>query len=290
MRSDRTRHLFTSYTLCSLILVYAVSRILQVFPGPVPMLGVVALHVLPPVIFAVIHGALLYRWRGILVFLGTCLVVGNGFENLGVLTGFPYGRYYFTDLMGPKLFLVPILLGLAYVGMAYLSWILASLIMGNISRPLTGLRVVTLPLIAAFLMVAWDFSMDAIWGTILQGWIWRDGGAYFGVPVSNFFGWYLTVYIFYQTFAVYLRGRETNTATLTPGYWRLALIFYGMSAAGNVLLCFPRLGPSIVYDPSGAAWRVSAITGTCALVSVFVMGAFTLMAWARLAESDASAK
>jgi len=41
-------------------------------------------------------------------------------SNLGVRTGFPFGHYSFTNLMGPKLFAVPILLGLAYVGMAYM--------------------------------------------------------------------------------------------------------------------------------------------------------------------------
>jgi uncharacterized membrane protein len=248
------------------------------------MLAIVGLHVLPPIAFALIHGAIFYRTRGILIFFVICLVIANIFENVGVRTGFPFGHYYFTDLMGAKLFVVPIQLGLAYLGMAYLSWTLARLILGDARSALAGSRVMTLPLVAAFIMVAWDFSQDPVWSTILKLWIWPGGGAYFGVPVTNFLGWYLTVYVFYQLFALYLRGRRPHPEPLTSGYWRQAVLFYAASAAGNILLVIPRVGPSVVSDPTGVEWRVSDITGTCALVSTFTMGAFALMAWVRLSD------
>jgi uncharacterized membrane protein len=274
----------TILVLWVFLVLYALARILQMFSGKVPIVAVVALHVLPPFVFALIHGTMFYRARGILTFFAICLVVGNIFENVGVRTGFPFGDYYFTERMGPKLSVVPIQLGLAYLGMAYLSWTLARVILGGIQSPLTGLRVVTLPLIAAFTMVAWDFSQDPVWSTILHLWIWREGGAYFGVPVSNFLGWYLTVYVFYQLFALYLRGRSTDVDTLPSTYWLQAVLFYGASAAGNILLIIPQAGPSVVSDPTGAQWRVSDITGVCALVSLFTMGAFALLAWVRLTD------
>jgi uncharacterized membrane protein len=279
----------TSLVLWALLMLYAGARVLQVFPGKVPIVVVVALHVLPPIVFALIHGAMFYRWRGILIFFAICFVVGNIFENVGVRTGFPFGQYYFTDLMGPKLFVVPIQLGLAYLGMAYLSWALARLILGGMRNPLEGSRVVILPMVAAFIMVAWDFSQDPVWSTVLHLWIWRQGGAYFGVPVSNFFGWYLTVYVFYQLFALYLRGRSTNRDPLPSSYWHQAVLFYAVSAAGNILLAIPRSGLSVVSDPTGAQWRVSDITGTCALISIFTMGVFSLLAWLRLADQKAEA-
>jgi uncharacterized membrane protein len=275
-----------SLVLWALLGLYAVARVLQVSPGKVPMLAVVALHVLPPIAFAMIHGAIFYRARGMLTFFVICLVVGNIIENVGVRTGFPFGHYYFTDRMGPKLFVVPIQLGLAYLGMAYLSWTLARVILGNMRSPLTGSRAVTLALIAAFIMVAWDFSQDPVWSTILHLWVWQHGGAYFGVPVSNFLGWYLTVYIFYQLFALYLRRRSTNPDALPPSYWKLAVLFYAVSAAGNILLAIPRAGLSVVSDATGAQWRVSDITGSCALVSIFTMGAFALLAWVKLTDPE----
>jgi uncharacterized membrane protein len=277
-----------SLMLWALLVLYAAARVLQIFPGKVPIGVVVALHVLPPIVFALIHGAMFYQWRGILAFFAICLVVGNIFENVGVRTGFPFGHYYFTDLMGPKLFVVPIQLGLAYLGMAYLSWTLARLILGGMRNPMNGSRVVTLPLVAAFIMVAWDFSQDPVWSTILHLWIWQQGGAYFGVPASNFSGWFLTVYVFYQLFALYLRDRSMKPEPLPPGYWHVAVLFYAVSAVGNILLALPLAGPAVVSDPTGSLWRVSDITGTCALVSIFTMGGFAVMAWLRLSEQKAA--
>jgi uncharacterized membrane protein len=284
MKESSEKQVGTTSAVWALLILYAGARVLQIFPGKVPIVVVVALHVLPPIVFALIHGAMFYQWRGILIFFAICLVVGNIFENVGVRTGFPFGHYYFTDLMGPKLFVVPIQLGLAYLGMAYLSWTVARLILGGMRNPLEGSRVVTLPLVAAFVMVAWDFAQDPVWSTILHLWIWQQGGAYFGVPVSNFLGWYLTVYVFYQLFAMYLRGRSVNLGAFNSSYWNLAVLFYAVSAVGNILLVIPRSGGSVVSDPAGTQWKVSDITATCALVSIFTMGAFAVIAWARLPE------
>ena len=265
----------------ALLAVYAFARILQVYPGRVPMLGVVTLHVLPPAIFAVIHGTRAYRLGGILTFVAITLIVGNFFENLGVRTGFPFGSYYFTDLMGPKLSAVPIMLGLAYVGMAYLSWTLAGIISAGIQSPLRGLRVVAVPVLASCIMVSWDLSQDPVWSTILRAWVWLRGGAYFGVPFTNFFGWFLTVYVIYQSFAVFLRRRPLMPA-LSVSHRRQAIIFYGASAGGNFLLVLPQHRYDVVTDATGVQWSASTITQTCAVVTVLTMGAFTALAWRRL--------
>src|ERR1035437_243738 len=99
--------------------------------------------------------------------------------------------------MGPKLFHVPVLLGLAYIGMAYVSWALARLIVGGTDAPITGARIVTLPLLASAIMTAWDLAQDPVWATVLHGWIWLDGGAWFGGPISDYLGWLGTVFVIF---------------------------------------------------------------------------------------------
>jgi len=282
MEAARTRHQLILVVLVGLLLVYAFSRVLQIFTGQIPMLAIVALHVVPAAAFAWIHGALLYRLKGIFVFFFICVVIGNVAENIGVRTGLPFGHYYFTNLMGPKILVVPILLGVAYIGMGYVSWTLSRLILGQVESHVSASSVVAIPLVASFLMVAWDLAMDSIWSTVLHAWIWQQGGAYFGVPLSNFLGWYLTNFAIFLTFALYLKGRPLQAATLPPAYWHLAVAFYAVSAAGNLVLLIPRPNPSVISDPSGAQWRVADITGATAIVSLFVMGAFVLMAAARL--------
>ena len=156
------RELRIRYLLVLLILLYAVARIFQLYADRLPTLLVVAFHVLPPAVFAFVHGNKTYRLRGILVFMVLSLGSATLFESLSLRTGFPFGHYYFTGVMGPKVFQLPVLLALAYVAMGYLSWIVSLLILGYQDRPLQGRRIVLLPLIASFVMVAWDLSMDPV--------------------------------------------------------------------------------------------------------------------------------
>jgi putative membrane protein len=248
-----------------LVAIYAAARLTQAFPERLPMLAIAALHVLPPLTFAMLHGWQSYGLRAMAVFFLLCFAVGMAFEHLSIFTGFPFGHYHFTSAMGPKLFEVPVLLGLAYIGMGYLSWTLGGIIVGN--------GLFARPFISGFIMVAWDLAMDPIWANFAKAWLWRDGGAYFGVPLSNFFGWYLTIYVIYQSFAFYVRGTR-------PAVSRPAIAFYAVSALGNLLVAAPA-GVSTVTDPGGAQWSVAAIRAASVLVSIFAMGAFAAMAWVR---------
>jgi uncharacterized membrane protein len=266
-----------------LVVCYAVSRVLQAFPQRAPLIATVVLHVLPPLLFALLHGRILWGWRGILLFFAICFAVSGAIEKIGISTGFPFGRYFFTDVMGPKISGVPIFLGLAYLGMGYLSWVVASLILGWEQRDLAGWRVVALPAFAALVMTSWDFCLDPVWSTIVRAWIWTEGGSYFGVPISNFVGWYGNVFLIYLLFAFYLRGRATKTEAMPTKFWKVALLFYGVSVAGNFLNLVPQT-PDPVVDATGKLWPLRSITGACALATVFTMGAFLLLACIRLGE------
>ncbi len=268
--------------LCFLLIAYAAARLLEILPNTVPRLAVVALDVLSALAFALIDGQRHYRVRGILVFAAICLVVGNLLENLSILTGFPFGHYYFLNLMGPKFLHVPVLLGFAYVGMAYVSWILGCVIAGSSQSAGTRGRLISVPLIAAFIMTAWDLAQDPVWATILRGWIWRDGGPWFGVPISNYLGWYVTVFTIYLLFALYLRVNSAFDIPVNPVRGLAAIVFYALCALGNVCQGFSREDALVVQDPTGQPWRVSDILGASALVSLFVMGAFAILAWLKL--------
>jgi len=268
--------------LALIFAAYMCARTLEIVHTPIPRTAIVALDVLSAMAFAMADGAREYRLRGILVFAAICIVVGNVSENVGVATGFPFGRYYFAELMGPKLFHGPVLLGLAYVGMAYVSWTLGKVIVGSPSA--AGGRVLAVPLAASFIMVAWDLAQDPVWSTALHGWVWLDGGPWFGVPVSNFLGWYGTVFAIYLLFALYLRRGPALEVSESRGHGRAAILFYALCAAGNVCQVLGRPNQAVVQDPTGHAWRVADITADSALVSVFVMGAFAILAWVRVVE------
>jgi uncharacterized membrane protein len=276
MKDEQSRFL-----LLTLLFLYLVARILQLFPDRVPSLLIVIFHVIPPAFFAVIHGARIYRLRGSLLFTSLCLGVGTFFESVSLRTGFPFGHYRFTELMGPQLFGLPILLALAYVGMGYLSWILGMVIIECQDKPLSGRKIVQLPLAASFIMTVWDISMDPVWADIDHAWVWRDGGLYYGVPISNFLGWFLTVYIFYQLFALYLRNRMS--IPLPTSHWHLAILFYAASAAGNLLVVAPLSLGGVFVDNTGKRWMIPDILWATRIVSICLMMPLRLIAWFKAA-------
>jgi len=271
--------------LVALLAVYAGARVLQVFPTRVPTLSIVVLHVVPPAVFAWIHGARAWGRRGMVVFTAVCLGVASFFEILGLRTGFPYGHYFFTGVMGPKISGLPILLALAYLGMGYAAWMVAEALLGPAARSRAG--VLLLPLAASGTMTAWDVAMDPVWVNVDRAWVWRDGGAWFGVPLTNYFGWLLTTWVFYQAFALWLRRREPRVTP--PGWQRLAVLLYGMSAAGNLLLAVPSAVPATypawITDAAGHTWRMSVMVAACLVVSVGVMGSLALAAWVRAGDA-----
>ena len=73
---------------------------------------------------------------------------------------------------------------------------------GRSGRDADGSRLFTRPLVAAFVMVAWDFSQEAVWANLVGAWRWHEGGAFFGVPLTQFLRLVLTVYLIYQVFAL----------------------------------------------------------------------------------------
>lgn len=270
------------FWLSTLLLLYLAGRVLQLFAGKAPNLIIVALHVIPPSLFAVIHGARIYRSRGILVFIGLCLGAATFFESVSLRTGFPFGHDWFTDLMGPKIAGLPVLLALAWVGMGYVSWVVSLALLGDRNEPLSGRSIVLVPLVASFVMTSWDLSMEAVWADVDRGWIWRDGGSYYGVPTSNFLGWFLTAYVFYQLFAFYLRERQTVPASAS--HRLLAILLYALTALGNLLMIAPASVGDVFVDATGKRWMISHVLRTSHLISVGLMLPLSLIASYRLSQ------
>ncbi len=111
---------------------------------------------------------------------------GYAIEAMGVLTGFPYGSFFYGDALGGKaLGLVPYLLPVSYaplvIGAIAASWNSGS---GSNNR-------LSLVLRSALLLTLVDGVLDP--GAVSLGfWIWPNGGVYYGVPQSNYLGWLLS--------------------------------------------------------------------------------------------------
>jgi hypothetical protein len=124
---------------------------------------------------------------------------------------------------------------------------------------------------------------DPVWADIDHAWVWRDGGSYYGVPISNFFGWFLTTYIFYQLFALYLRNRVFMS--LRTSHWRLAILFYAASAAGNLLVIPPVSLGGVFADAAGKHWMIPDVVLASRVVSIFLIMPLSLIAWVKASRS-----
>src|SRR6267143_4083388 len=223
--------------------------------------------------FALIHGARRYGWKGIAVFMVITLIVSNILENSSILTGFPFGRYYYTDSLGPKIALVPFFISLSYISFGYLAWVFSTILVGEVRRNSTILTTVAVSLVASFVMVDWDFSLDPIASTINHAWIWTQGGGYFGVPISNFLGWSFTVYIFFQLFALYQRrrGSEDLSRALPTTHYLQSILVYMWTGVGFVLGYLLRPANMAITDAIGRAWQTGDIYETMAISAIYTM-------------------
>ena len=132
-------------------------------------------------------------------------------------------------------------------------------------------------------MVMWDLTFDPNSSTVRQWWIWKDGGAYFGVPVTNFLGWYLTVFSFMLIFAWWMRGSRAQAdvsgvdAIGRRGTWLAGVAIY--FAMGLVQVPMESIaGGAQVIDGSGQLWNVVALQQALGLVTLFTMGTVVALA------------
>ncbi|MGH6864721.1 MAG: carotenoid biosynthesis protein [Methyloceanibacter sp.] len=88
---------------------------------------------------------------------------------------------------------MPLLVGPAYLGVGYLAWVVLSMIIVGEVRDRGS--AFAAPLAATFIMVLWDLSMNPTASTVQKMWIWERGGGFFGVPLTNYLGWFLTAYV-----------------------------------------------------------------------------------------------
>jgi uncharacterized membrane protein len=272
-------------TMWALTAVVALGLIIEAF---VP--GATLIVVVLQVVFALLHGARRYGWRAIGVFVVAGLVISNILENLSVQTGFPFGHYHYTG--GGKIFLVPWFIGPAYLATGYLAWVVATVLLGDVRRHSSWLTTLGTPVVAGFAMTAWDLALDPVRSTIDHVWVWEHGGGLFGVPLVNFLGWTLTVYLFMQVLALYLRSRG-SPATAQPGEARTSdlqgVLLYGLTTLSFFAALFTG-AHTVVVDATGTTWRTGNIYETSALVAVYGMLFIAVLALLRLAQQGTAAR
>jgi uncharacterized membrane protein len=225
--------------------------------------GALQLNTLALMVFSLCHASAMLGWRRALVFFTISAVVSWVFEEVGVATGLIYGAYHYTDKLGFKLGLVPILIPIAWFMMIYPSYVMANLIADGRATSAKGSvrHVVWLSILSAIIMTAWDLPMDPLMSGIGH-WVWEQGGPYFGVPIQNFAGWLVT------TFTVYILFRGFEQWRGLPEDERVAAPVAAM--------------PVAAYGAFALFHTVRSSPEALGLIAFFAMGLPTLLAAAQL--------
>lgn len=242
-------------------------------------------------VFVFWHGGRRYGAWGIITLFVVTEVISNGYENLSIATGFPFGHYNYPHDGTPFIFQVPATIGLAYFGYGYAAWCVASVLLGRGDASIRGwFGTFVQPAAAAFVMVMWDLVMDPLNSTIGHTWIWHDGGGYNGVPLTNYLGWYLTVWTVYQVFTLILHFRQ---GLMRPqparGFWAMPVIIYGVTAVSYIAV-YLFAQHSTVVDATGRSWTTAGISETSVTVMLFTMLFATFLAAVRLGREAVNEK
>ena len=215
-------YLLEVYALLTILLQYLMNVTRDIPFFLVPLTTVLGFSI------ALFHAKERMNWVRTLWLLAAAFVVSLTFESVGVLTGLVYGPYHYTEKLGYLfLGLVPLIIPVAWFMMMYPSFVIADWVIPAKS----AWRSVLVAAVGAVIMTAWDVVMDPV---MVSGghWVWEVNGPYFGIPLQNFSGWWLTTFV---TFLVFLwLGKPMLPEHSDGKFDRLVIVLFVITSLGNI--------------------------------------------------------
>ena len=250
---------------------------------------------------AFVHSWYMLGWRRALVLMGCATLISFASEWVGQGSGWLYGPYCYTELLGAKVGgRIPFIIPFAWYMMFYPSYVVANLVAEGraTSNPHSRLAwVVWMAVLSAAVMTAWDITMDPIMsfepmpGTAIEAgtagtvpaWRWLtevvdpaacasatrlppSESTHFGVPWQNYQGWMLTAFVVFLVYRLLER--------------RIPVHRRDVDAAGRSMKRLTALMPVSVYM---AMALTDAVLGSPRIEDVHLISPFAMGITAALA-------
>jgi len=199
--------------------------------------------------FVLLHSSQVLGNRKTVIFFTIAFLFGLFSEVISVKYGYIYGQYYYSApfFFGLVAFTIPFL----WAVVIYSSYTITNLFLfgfgGEKPRKTDNLwyfivLIVLISSIGGMMALNLDMMVDPI--TIsapVPDWIWIGGGPYFGIPISNFIGWFFVATLAILTFRCYESfslQSDDSIATDIPLnlYIILIYLYYFISNAAKAVL------------------------------------------------------
>jgi putative membrane protein len=156
-------------------------------------------------------------------------------EQMGSSLGWFFGSYTYTDVLGPRLLNVPVVIPMMWFVLSYIGFVIANFITWqNPLGPGKGVAyTVVLSLLAAMVVTAFDLGADPYFVYALKAWIMtKTDGGWFGETLQGFVGWITVAFVI--VLGLHLMARKTpppqstftkRSALLPLGIYGCALVF-----------------------------------------------------------------
>ncbi|MBY0436148.1 MAG: carotenoid biosynthesis protein [Cyclobacteriaceae bacterium] len=201
------------YSLYSLVVLYSVGILGLLSPYHEYFKLLTPVNLLLSVFLLVINNRDSYL--PLALFILFTFFFGFVIEFLGVRYGILFGSYSYGETLGPKLFNVPIIIGVNWIMIIYSIAILTDSL---------KVQVWIKILLGAALAVATDWVIEPV-AIRYDFWAWADGY----VPVQNFIGWFFTSVILLTVYQV-LRVKSENPIALP--FFFIQLVFFVVLSIG----------------------------------------------------------
>jgi putative membrane protein len=167
----------TNISILILVIFYAVGIMGVLFLDASSFLTLTPLNLLLTLAVIVFNHK---DWKHSWIFVFT-YILGFLVEVLGVNTGFPFGIYRYGEVLGPKLFNTPLMIGVNWLMLLYAC---------NFISSRFGLTLITKALGAAFLMVVLDYAIEPV-AIKYDFWTWQDAQP----PMANYISWFIIAFL-----------------------------------------------------------------------------------------------
>lgn len=162
--------------------------------------------------------------KGVMLSIAICISTFL-IEGLSAHFDIFFGNYDYTERFPPLLFGVPIGIGFA--------WLVMIMAGHALSRNFSSRYVRAC--VAALYVVALDLVLDPVAFVSKEYWIWQEESNYYGIPLSNFIGWFLVAFVWQLILSVFTTNLNRSLdKQIKYVFWTIVLLFITLAFVSSL--------------------------------------------------------